>query len=193
MAFDGEILRGKMLPISPAYRCAFALLCAERWLPNFDRVHGLADGRVAHRLVETLWEHVVGAEPLGPAELNAASEGAEALIVTDEELHDRYGDHVGDDLPGAQAAIASVAYAVRAILTGDPQEAVWAAQCSYDTADADAQRTLGHDASEAALLASSFVQNELGYQEADLVALANAERSALNVLRARNRVRTKDC
>jgi len=72
----------------------------------------------------------------------------------------------------ADDALSSLAYAIRCLLTPEPQEAAWAARRAYEAADQAAILVLGvHLGSpnaEAAIKAHSFVQRELARQQTDI-------------------------
>jgi hypothetical protein len=73
--------------------------------------------------------------------------------------------------PIADHAIASLAYTLRSMANGDPQEATWAALRAYEAADQLAVFDLSKDPldfpPEGQLLAHSAVQTELARQEHD--------------------------
>ena len=72
----------------------------------------------------------------------------------------------------ADDALSSLAYAIRCLLTPEPQEAAWAARRAYEAADQSAIRVLGALAgspnTEAAIKSHGFVQRELARQRMDL-------------------------
>jgi len=88
----------------------------------------------------------------------------------------------------AEDALASLAYAIRALLTADPQEAAWAARRGYEAADQAAIRLLGiqpgPQEAERAIREHPLVQQELGRQRRDLLLIAtDAGVDALSALR----------
>jgi hypothetical protein len=68
-----------------------------------------------------------------------------------------------------------MAYAIRCLLTPEPQEAAWAARRPYEAADQAAIRVLGVQPglpnTEVAIKSHSFVQRELARQRQDLLLL----------------------
>jgi hypothetical protein len=75
----------------------------------------------------------------------------------------------------AEDAIASLAYSIRCLITGDPQEAAWAARRAYESADQAAINQLraefGRDGAESDIAAHGIVQRELRRQVRDLRSL----------------------
>lgn len=81
-------------------------------------------------------------------------------------------------------AISANAYAVRCMLTGDPKEAVWALRRAYEAADQIAIKLMNIDTNQAGaeqlLLESSYVQQELGRQERDVILLRSGTRAFID-------------
>ena len=91
------------------------------------------------------------------------------------------------DSPGLDDdAAASTAYALRCLQSGDPQEAVWAAQRAYDARDAAAQAQLEFDtftpSVEEQLRSAPVVQSELKCQMEDIATLSGDPGSAREVV-----------
>ena len=78
----------------------------------------------------------------------------------------------------AEDAAAALAYAFRAAVTGDAQEAVWACQCAYNAMDHFAGRNeTGSSYDEAARIRHPAVQAELSRQVRDIAELGQLDES----------------
>jgi hypothetical protein len=98
----------------------------------------------------------------------------------------------------ANDAVASVAYAIRARLTGDCQEAMWAARRAYEALDhyviARSNPIIVEPDAEDRITAHPLVQAELRRQRADLSQLQEAamnlanEREIISDLRNRSQI-----
>jgi uncharacterized protein YjaG (DUF416 family) len=171
-----NIQRLKNLPIR--LRVLFALLTALRILPTYARFHartGRGDPAALQELVERLWRDVSG-EPMTEREAQAAVDRAMQLVPPEDDGWDE------ESQPYAEDAAAAIAYALRARLTDDPQEAAWAARRVYEAADHFAETisglALGEPQGEKAILSQRVVQAELARQARDLGELAELARSA---------------
>ena len=119
---DEEQLRGLLEDLQLPYRTAFAAACAERQFPNYLRFAtrtGRGDPVVLRAALKALWSDLAG-QHLSNHELQRDLDRCMALMP------ERYGERA-KDWPYADDVLASVAFALRARLTGDPQEAIWAA------------------------------------------------------------------
>lgn len=149
-------------------RVAFALLAGIRLLPMYTLFHrrtGRGDPRALRALVERLWRDVSG-EPMDDGEVKAAVERAMELIPSEDDCWDQ------ETQPYAEDAAAAIAYALRARMTDDPQEAAWAARRVYEAADqfatASGELATRGVQSERAVLTQPVVQAELRRQARDL-------------------------
>lgn len=172
-------------------RAAFALLCALRILPRYRRFHsatGRGDPVALEAIAERLWEDL-GGDKMSDDELKRAAERCLALVPSEEDGWDEATQ------PFAEDAAAAVAYAVRARLTGDPQEAAWAGRRVYESIDRYVVATTGLSLDdpddELTVLSHPLVQAELARQQRDLKDLAgltssDASHLALSQLRDRS-------
>lgn len=177
--------------LPPLLRAMFALLTALRILPAYRRFHqktGRGDPDVLQNLAELLWEDLAGAE-LAKEQLQAAVDKSMKLIPVEDDGWDEATQ------PYAEDAAAAVTYALRARLSGDAQEAGWAARRVYEASDYFASSRLGELANrpdaESTILSTPPVQVELARQRRDLQELAELEKtgvtmSRLQELRARS-------
>jgi hypothetical protein len=101
-------------------------------------------------------------------ELRAERDRCVALVSSDED-HEPWID----EQPYADDACSAIAYALRALDTGEPQEAAWAGRMGYEAADHHVMRRLGVEG-EPQVLAHPIVQAELARQRRDVDALLGA-------------------
>jgi uncharacterized protein YjaG (DUF416 family) len=169
LRYDESTLLERLAGASPRARALFAARVAERLFGLYEYFAERSGQGAPARLREALdaaWAAVDSDVPA--AELERFQEVAEELVPEEDD------DWVTESAYGQNAA-AAVAYALRARLTSDPQEAVWAARQAYDTTDYAAQRQLGHlefddPGAEDALAEQPVVQEALAGLDADLEA-----------------------
>jgi uncharacterized protein YjaG (DUF416 family) len=176
--FDEPSLVTRLARLPSKLRVAFAALCAERQLPNyvqFSERSGWGNPGVLKEALESIWQDIQG-RPLSKAQLETILERCEPLIPTGEE-------DTKEETAYAEDAATSVAYAIEARLTDDPQKAAWAARRAYTAVDhfimsqiASMIVTREH---QRFILSHPLVQVELRRQQADLkeLELASAEKS----------------
>lgn len=182
-----EVRNVDVLKRLPSHLCVvFALLCAFRLLPAYQRFHsrtGRGDPGALDTMVESLWGDCIG-KTLEDEEVRKCSEHCLGLVPDEDEGWDE------ETQPYAEDAAAAVVYAYRSRLTGDPQEAAWAARRIYESLDRYVQRITeisldDHDA-EREILSHPVMQAELARQErdlADLVGLAKLDDNVITSLR----------
>jgi len=166
-SFDESALVGELKALSNQARIAFAAAAATRQIGNYERLaHELEAGneRRPREIAALLWTD------LQAAAVDRAAWSArldEVMSLLPEESDDWVIGHaLADD------ALSSLAYAIRCLLTPEPQEAAWAARRAYEAADQAAIRVLGVQPglpnTEAAIKSHGFVQRELARQRNDL-------------------------
>lgn len=181
--YDERELVKRLSRLDRQSKTAFAASCAQRLLPMFDRYAKAAgtpelSSRLA-MIVDSAWEVASGASTR--SDLSALQAEAEAMVPTDKDGWTR-------EMGYGQNAAAATAYAVRAWLTDDPQEAAWAARQVYELADyavlqRDPNLDLNAPDAEARVLLSDLVQDALGTLDQALAA-AEGEPSSWQKLRA---------
>lgn len=186
--YDEDMMMVRLRGMNARSRTAFAAACAERLLPAYRifavrKEHGAS--AVLEEALAMLWKTLSGTALEG-IEYAAEAEKCEALVPgEDEEQETAY----------AQNAVAAVAYALRTFVTGDAQEAIWAARQGYEAADLRVVRQGGLDlnapGSEDLILSHPIVQAELTRQERDLQELAEASNDDLPRLISELRERAK--
>lgn len=166
-SFDENALVGELGALSSQARIAFAAAAATRQLSNYERLARESDSGSEQRpreIAAQLWTD------LQTAEIDRAVWSArldEVMSLLPEESDDWVIGHaLADD------ALSSLAYAIRCLLTPEPQEAAWAARRAYEAADQAAIRALGVQPglsnTEAVIKSHGFVQRELARQRNDL-------------------------
>jgi uncharacterized protein YjaG (DUF416 family) len=184
LRFDASALVSSLKCLTLQGQVAFAAAAATRQLPNYEifvRSENIGAEPSARMLLSKLWEDLH--QNIVDRELWSGN-----LELVMERLP---GEGQGWDIPRALAddALASLAYAIRCLLSEDPQEAVWAASRAYESADQRAICGLeiqpGPPDAELKIKSHPFVQHELGYQLQDLADLQMGLQSAVE-MRARH-------
>jgi len=172
--FDQQALRARLERLRPKARADFALRCAERLLPLYQRFHvetGQGDPDVLNEALYAARAHL-GSGTGCPPEIGSLADRCEALVPVEDESW--------TDLSGlAQNAAAAMAYALRSVASGSAEDAVWAAVQGVESADLIASTQLDVDFNEPGIeeriVAQEVVQRELAEQEASLEALEDRE------------------
>jgi uncharacterized protein YjaG (DUF416 family) len=181
------------LPV--AFRVIFATSCAERLMPAYRLFHteiGGGDPVAMSRALEDLWANPVLPE-VHEEVYEQQLEKIMGLIPQDDEI----GASWSEQAIYAQDSGTSLAYALRARLTGEPQEAAWAARVAYAALDnfviiredIDTNKPGG----EQRLISHPIVQAELRRQQRDLDELLNSSGQDVQeiALRFRDRARAE--
>lgn len=167
--YDEQAIVARLAALDRRSRTAFAASCAQRLLPLFERYArsvGMPDSGVRLRsIVAAAWDVASGVE----ADVQAYQAEVEGMVPSDADgwtLETGYG----------QNAAAAAAYAIRTWLTGDPQEAAWAARQVYELADyavlhGNSELDLNAPSAEAQVLASAAVQRALAAIDSSLDAV----------------------
>jgi uncharacterized protein YjaG (DUF416 family) len=180
IGFDRQSLVARLEKLSAPWRTLFALSCAERLFPLYKAfsektMQGAPIG--LRSTLDDLWESV--AKGLTGVKQPFLDE-YESLIPSDDvERTDRTRlDALADD------AVAALAYTCQCQLTGETQNAVWAAERDYEAVDYIAHTLGGIDfkgpEEEEAILRTEYVQAELHHQLRDLTELEQAARDEEN-------------
>lgn len=158
--------------LTPRSRIAFALLCATRLLPQYWRFSertGRGDPQALQQLAESLWQHIEGT-PMAFDALDHAVGQCMDLIPAEDDGWDE------ETQPYAEDAAAALAYAYRAAVTSDAQEAVWASRRVYEAMDLFAGRSAADFSyAEDVRIRHPAVQMELSRQARDLDDLGQLE------------------
>jgi uncharacterized protein YjaG (DUF416 family) len=168
--FDEEELVAKLRRLPIAFRVIFATACAERLMPAYRLFYtevGDGDPVAMSRALQDLWSNPVLPE-VHEDVYEQQLEKIMGLIPQDGKL----GASWSDQAIYAQDSGMSLAYALRARLTGEPQEAAWSAQVAYSALDNFIINREGIDTNkpggEQKVISHPIVQTELGRQQRDL-------------------------
>lgn len=171
--YDEELLMLRLEPLDRSAKTAFAAACAQRLMPLYDRyARQVGDSSLQQRLaviVSAAWAAASGRD----VEASRLEADAESMVPDE--------DDEGWTASRAYAgnAAAAAAYALRAWLTDDPQEAVWAARQLFDAADlayfqANPGLSFVTEEENKASLESPVVQSAISAIQRDLEAIEKA-------------------
>ena len=165
--FDENELVDILKRLTPSARVAFAAAAATRQIESLGHMFPDLRNESADsppNVLACLWEDLNVASPNVDlwslrleAVMNAIPEENDDWTITDALLDD---------------GLSSLAYAIRSMIAGDAQEAVWAARRSYEATDQVVIRMLdvqpGSPAIERTIVEHEVVQRELSRQNQDL-------------------------
>lgn len=179
--------------IPPLLRVTFAAACAERLLPAYaiySQHSGRGEPETLATILERLWGDLQGA-PLNNHAIQANLDTCMSLIPHEDD------EPWVTEQPYAEDAATALAYALRARLNGESQEAAWAARCAYEAADHYVVNRVGVDTNqpngEYTVLSHPVVQAELQRQRHDLNDLMRmSERDDMGRLVALIRTRAQE-
>lgn len=165
--YNEQALIEKLQKIPSESRVAFALLCAERLLPMFKAFHeetGKGNFSALASIADRLWKDIAG-EKMANEEIEAKLETCMGSMPSEEDASSSFWAHAED-------AVSALAYALRARLSGESQEAAWAARRAYESLDEYViQRhsiDLNKPGGELQVMQHPLVQAELWRQQRDL-------------------------
>jgi uncharacterized protein YjaG (DUF416 family) len=161
--------------LSNRLRVAFAAACAQRQVPNyvrFSKVTGQGHPDVLIGALGCLWDDLLGkqaAEKILQEHLDACM----SLLPDEQDTYDGLAYYADD-------AVSAAAYAIRARLSSDIQQVVWAARRAYNALDefVGAERPDSgaiDQKEEERILSHLLVQAELLRQRTDLMQLQKIE------------------
>lgn len=162
------------LALLPAWtRPAFAAAAASRLLPSFRVFHTerpLRDRGELDDALGVVWDNI---PEIGIAKTELDKVVDRTLMILPSEILSTSEFH-----PFAEDAVTSVAYALRALASGEPQEAAWAARHVYEAVDCFATSQICGDSTsfekDRKILEHPAVQLELSRQQRDLSMLAQS-------------------
>lgn len=164
--FDKQRLLADLQRMSPYLRVVFAAACAERQMPAYrifrrGRVSDSSDDLM--RALDEVWTNPIQGD--GP-ELRRQLEACMQLVPREE-----FVTPWTEQASYAQDAGISVAYALRTRISGEAEDAAWAAQTAYELLDLFVINREDIDASlsggEECVLAHPLIQAELSRQSRD--------------------------
>ena len=168
-------------------RVAFAASCAERLFPayeDFCRRADRGDRATLTWILARVWKHLLG-DQMSSEHVRETLGRCIELIPGDDEEPWVDGQAYADD------AASAIAYTLRALDSGESQEAAWAARRAYEAADHHVVHRLGIEG-ELQILAHPIVQTEFCRQRRDLEELLGApEGSTALFVRLRDRAKAE--
>lgn len=129
--YDEAVLSEQLARLPQDELVAFAASCAERLMPLYSWLSGSAVASDVARVRRAL---DLGWSAGTPEQIEQARAEVEALVPDEDE------EDGSADVALAQSAVACVAYVLRARLSHDVQDAVWAARQLHEAADYIVQR-----------------------------------------------------
>ena len=184
--FDEPSLCSRIAHLDARNRVAFAAACASRLLLVFEEYaesYASQDIGVLRQSVEFLWRSVIS----GEWQQDDIKNNLEAVMGMMPEEGDDWTPLHGS----AQDAVASTAYALRALASGDPQEVGWAARRAYEAVDQLVMNqldvNLSDPSAENKILAHPLVQQELVRQLQDVADLEERTPAEAMYLRLQER------
>jgi uncharacterized protein len=163
LRFDQNGLRVRLERLDQRQRGEFALGCAERLLPQYQRFHEQTAQGDPDTLTGALnaARNQLADATVRSIDLELLAKRCEELVPTEDESW--------TNLSGlAQNAAAAAAYALRSLASDSLDNAVWAAVQGYEAADLIVQDDLSVDFNEPGIedrvVAESVVQQELSAQ-----------------------------
>jgi hypothetical protein len=188
MTYDEGALKSSLDHLPAKLQSVFAALCAERLAPAYPpfAMRNRRPPMQLAKLLAKLWQDLLGLA-MTREDLQASLDESVALVPDDDDTF------VGVPFYASDAA-AAVAYAFSARLTGDAQEAAWAARRAYEALDHFVTPAYEPGIEPApihmSLIAHPLVEEELARQRRDLKELrtlsgAPLSKAILQELRAR--------
>lgn len=171
--FDEKELSRQIERLSKEHRIAFAAACAQRLIPSYERFSkktGKGNYPLLVNTIEDLWKDLTNGQ------------------AVEKDIDERISTCMGlipgeDDEPWiseqacAEDAASALAYALRCLRTGEPQEAAWAARRAYECLDHYVINSEKIDTNvsgaEVRVLSHPLIQTELSRQQRDLNQLVN--------------------
>ena len=187
MRYDEAAVVRTLARVSLKRRVAFAASCAERLFPAYAEFCCRAargDRAALADVLQQVWQHLLD-DKMSVDQVRLALSRCMALIPGEKDAP------WVDEQAYADDAASAIAYTLRALESGDPQEPAWAARRAYDAADHHVIHRLGIEG-ESQALAHPIVQRELSRQHRDLDELLDAREESRGLfVRFRDRARTE--
>jgi uncharacterized protein YjaG (DUF416 family) len=128
--YDEKGLVGQLERLPDRLRVAFAAACAQRQVPSyfrFSKAAGQGNPDLLVRAVNCLWDDLEG-KPASEGQLQQQLDSCMSLLPDPQQDYDGLAYYAED-------AVSAAAYAIRARLEFNVQEAVWAAEMAYNALD----------------------------------------------------------
>ena len=177
----------KLAELPPRLQAAFAAACAERLFPayvDFWKRAGRGDQVALAATLERIWKNLLGDGAMGTGDIRAEPSRTMELIPGESD------EPWVSEQPYGEDAASAVAYTLRALDSGAPQEAAWSARRAYEAVDHHVMHRLGI-ADDERVLSHPLVQAELARQQRDLGELRAATQELEVIDRLRYRARAE--
>ena len=192
--FDEKSIKKSLTLLPITLRTLFAVTCAERLFPAYERFSAKTGGGnvdLLRRILDKLWMGLLGVQEYSD-QIIAADLQHCMLLVPKESDGEWFNEQVW-----AEDAVASLAYCLRTRLSGDTQEAAWAARRVYEAADYYVINASGNSFKlpddEVRVRDHPLVQAELARQERDISELLSLVHSPENIVTAVNSFKLRSC
>lgn len=163
--YDEKRLIDKLAGLSATSLVAFAAACATRQVRNFSTFTSETEASrriLPSQIMGYLWEYIT--DPTHASDWNQRYEDVMSLMPEQDKVW-TVADAIVED------AVASIAYAIRCLMSHKIEEAAWAARRAYESADQIVIRLLkvrlGQPGSEEIIKSHEVVQRELQRQSRD--------------------------
>ncbi|MDB0529433.1 YjaG family protein [Ralstonia solanacearum] len=193
LEFSEDVLREHLAAVPIEKVLAFSASCAELLLPAYDRYANKASlpgdvSRVYRNALDMIWSFALGM-PVKTRDLEQQEKICLAAIPAEEDAW-AHGELYSEE------AGTAVTLTIRAALSHDVQEAVWAARCVYEALDdfvGKLERVNLAANKEEAILAHPLIQGEFVRQQHELAQLeaANTADQARVISELRERSKTR--
>lgn len=166
IAFSEGVLRDRLARLSIEKILAFSASCAEVLMPPYERYAAAAllpvyERRLYRTTLDRIWSLAIDADS-GLDDLKRLEQECLDAIPSEEEAWSHKE-------PYAEDAGAAVTFTVRVALSGDPQDAVWAARRVYDALDHLVGKLVEPGVGrEVAILSHPLIQGEFARQLHDI-------------------------
>jgi len=185
--FDENSIKKRLTLLPINLRILFAVTCAERLFPAYERFSAKTGGGnvdLLKRILDKLWMGLLGVQEYSDQII--AADLHSCMLLVPEESDGEWSN----EQAWAEDAVACLAYSLRTRLSGDAQEAAWAARRAYEATDHYVINASGNNYKlpddEARVLDHPLVQAELARKERDISELLSLVHSPENIMTAVN-------
>lgn len=190
--FNKEKLKTQLEQLPFDAQLIFGLACAQRQMASYNKFHhetGLGNYDEISILISEYWDRVIEGK-IHSITTDKQLERCMELIPNSEEVNSTM-------TPYAEDAGASLAYVIRAMVSGDNENLIWAAMRGYEAVDHYVVNEINADYNkpgiEEEILAHPLVQTELNRQERDLNELVGLQADKSPTKQAYKRIQARAC
>ena len=185
--FDKNSVKKRLTLLPINLRILFAVTCAERLFPAYERFSaktGSGNVDFLRRILDKLWMGLLGVQEYSDQII--AADLQHCMLLVPKESDGEWSN----EQAWAEDAVACLAYSLRTRISGDAQEAVWAAGRVYEAVGYYVLHASGNSFKlpndEVRVLDHPLVQAELVRQERDMSELLSFVQSPENIVAAVN-------